>query len=114
MTSFKEQLKDEITEIFLNLEEFAEEYTIRTSWGEIQQVSGVLDKDLTEQMTRIYKDSYADGIYSADAVFYCEQLNFSEIPSVNSRLIINAEEYYVRSVANESGMLILTLEANRS
>lgn len=103
--SFKKMLEEDVDNIFLNQEEFAEEIDINGT-----KVKGVLDYKTTESAKVV-----VDGIYESDeANLYLkpsEEFLASRYKKGKS-IEINDETFIIKGVAKEAGMLVFKLSRN--
>lgn len=99
--SFKEQVIDDIDNVFLNLEEFGEVHTVDGI-----QVSCVIHEDSISEA----KNGKLIGMIDADLVIYgkAEDLNYQTGSPIN----VDGREYIVGKVAHEMGVVELALKQN--
>ena len=107
--TFKELLKADVHNIFLNPAEFRERHRVN---GKIMVI--VLDD--MENIEREKKmKSNMDGIYTRQLLFYVAADDFGEpLPGQDTYLQLDGGTYKVVDATDECGIYAITLEANRS
>ncbi len=117
--SFKDMLANDIRNVFLNVEEFAEKRTVEYDVERYEDIpivlSGLKEKDRRQLVT-----DHVQGLYLVSSVLHCalEDLGGKQ-PEKGQRIRINDEEggggffreFYVASSVCELGMLRVELEA---
>lgn len=112
MSEFQDMVASDVTDIFLNLEE----------WGEIHEIGGrevicIIDTDISTSasMKLAYLAAIADipWVYDASVKIY---LKYGDIPKpkVGSRLSVDGSLHLVTRVAVETGMLVIGAEEARA
>lgn len=123
MSGFKDMLRADNTNVFMNLNEFAEKRTIiydGVTYTDIPVVlTGRKEQDRA-QLRKIRNDDYTQGLYLVSSVLHCKvsDLNDNQ-PEKGQRIKINHKEggggyfseFYVISSVCEAGMLRVGLEA---
>ena len=103
--SFKNRLEEDVVNIFLNQEEFAEDIDI-----EGKSYKGILDYKSTESAKVV-----VDGVYESDEanlyVKHSEEFLESRYKKGKS-MEINDETFIIKGVAKEAGMLVFKLSRN--
>lgn len=107
--TFKDILKNDVTQVFLNPDEF----------GEHHRVNGkdmVIVSDDIENIEREKKmKSSMDGIHARQVFFYVAADEFGgPLPAQDTYLTLDGGTYRVVDATDEFGMYAITLEANRS
>ena len=119
MTPFREQFLDDIYNVFLNLDEFADLRTIRYDGIAYQDIPVVLEGPVSEERKRL-ADDHIYGLHLVTAVLHCAQKDLGgKLPKQGTLLEINNQEggggffrkFYVAAAASEMGMLRIELEA---
>lgn len=102
MSAFKDAIAADVKNVFINLDEFAEEHEIGH-----ELVPCILDKIITQAHD---KDSYL-GVFVNQLTIYVE-VGLIETPVEGALLNIDGELHLVKSVGNESGVLVIVTEVN--
>ena len=106
--SFKDIVKRDIKQTFLNLEEFGEEHVVNG-------VTAVVIFDDIENIDREKKmKSYADGLHVRQYFLYIAAEDFGVLPAQGRIVTVDSKKYLVVDATEESGIYGITLEANRS
>jgi hypothetical protein len=106
--SFKDILHQDITQVFLNPDEFGEEHTI-----DGKTMVAILDD--MENVNREKKmKSNMDGIYARQVFLYVSADDFGPLPAQGRLVTLDGKKYLVVDATDEAGMYGITLEANRS
>lgn len=103
--SFKKILEEDVDNIFLNQEEFAEDININ---GELYR--GIFDYKATETAKIV-----GDGVYESDeANLYLKPLEefLTSRYKKGKSIEINDEIFIIKGVAKEAGMLVFKLSRN--
>ncbi len=106
--TFKEILRKDIEQVFLNPEEFGEEHIVN---GKPMMIM-IDDNELTEREKRM--KSHMDGIYKKQTLVYVRALDFGPLPGVGKPIKIDGTTFIIADSLNEGGMYSLHLEANKS
>lgn len=113
MKSFKEQIEADVRGVFINGEEFADEHNI-----DGQLLTVVIDRAMTTDKDLLYTyerpTSPANGVYTDVITVYVSLADLGYKPAEGQMMHIDGEIYFVQSVADDMGMLAITLEGNRS
>ena len=108
MNEFKEILKSDIHDVFLNIDEFAETHTING-----KEMDAVIDDmEAVEREKRM--KSHMDGVYMRQFVLYVSAYDFGALPGVGKAVTVDRRRFTVADATSEGGMYAITLEANRS
>ena len=106
--TFKELLKADVHNIFLNPAEF----------GERHRVNGKIMVIVLDDMEHIEREkkmkSNMDGIYARQVLFYVAADDFGPLPGQDSYLNLDGAAFKVVDATDECGIYAITLEANRS
>lgn len=106
--TFKELLRQDVRNVFLNPAEFGEEHTVN---GRRMMII-IDDNELTEREKRM--QSHMDGIYKKQTLVYVSAIDYGPLPGVGKPIIIDGVTLIVTDSLNESGVYSLHLEANKS
>lgn len=109
MLSFKEIIRQDNKNVFLNLKEF----------GELHNVGGkdllvVIDENEQIERDKRYKNALAEGLFKKQFLFYVMLEDIGFIPAPGRMLIFDGKPYTVTDSTNEEGVLSISMEANRS
>ena len=110
VSTFKELLAADISNVFLNLDEFAE---IRLINGKKIAVM-VDDNELLERDKATALGAQLAGTYKARRLIYVSKEEFGPRPAQDALLTMGTKEYRVKSCTEETGILTIELEAVRS
>ena len=110
MMGFKEQVADDLTRVFLNPAEFAEEHDLN---GIVCLC--VVEKSHTEEkyLRGATYDAY-EGIHGASVTVHVEARLLLEIPVEGMRFDFDGEVMLVDSCAHEAGLLSIVLRGHCS
>lgn len=106
--TFKELLRQDVRNVFLNPAEFGEEHTVN---GRRMMII-IDDNELTEREKRM--QSHMDGIYRKQTLIYVSALDYGPLPGVGKPITIDGVTFIVTDSLNEGGVYSLHLEANKS
>lgn len=104
MSDFKKMLHQDVKDVFLNPEEFAEEHTICG-----KRVLCIIDKNSEA-------DSKLSGIFGTfinDLTIYVQEGSL-KVPKIGERISIDRSVHLVKNVSVEDGMIVIVAEANLS
>jgi hypothetical protein len=108
MSAFKEQLKSDIQNVFLNTDEFADMHVIND-----KSMPVTIDEDELEEFDNL-KNYDFDGLYKAKMVIYLDAEVLGYVPAIQSSMKVNGKKYFVMNVSNSGGMLKILLGVNRA
>jgi len=101
--TFKDFFKQDMKRVFFNQNEFAELVMIEGTEMEIVRNSeGIFPADIKNQVA------------SFDIVFYVSSSYFADIPQTETWMEFDGENYLIKSVNNNMGMLTIGLSRNQS
>jgi len=103
MSAFKEQLAKDLTDVFLNVDEFGDEHTINGV-----TVKVVVDNDELQQR------SDKSGIDLGETLFFVRVGDMPVKPAVNKELRFDGKIMFIRSFMEDDGLYEITLAQNRS
>lgn len=106
--SFKELLRSDVKNVFLNPSEFGEEHIVDGK----KMLIIIDDNELAEREKRI--QSHMDGIYKKQMLVYVSALDFGPLPKQGKSCFIDGIKFIVADSINEGGIYSLQLEGNRS
>lgn len=110
--TFKEQIAQDNTNIFLNLDEFADMHSVNKKKMRVLFDSNeMIDREKRYQ----YKRSlYADGVYLKELLIYVRKEDFGDLPAVGRTLLLDGATYIISDAIDEDGIYSITLEANKT
>lgn len=110
MNTFKEDLTEDLRDVFFNVDEFAEEHDLN---GTVCLC--VLEKPRTEEkyIRSATYDAY-EGIHGASVTVHVESHLLPEIPVEGMRLDLDGEVMLVDSCTQEAGLLSIVLKGHDS
>lgn len=116
--SFKACIAADVSDVFLNTDEFAENRTVRYDGEEYPDIPVVLEGPVQEQRDRL-TDDHIRGLHLVTAVLHCAQEDMGgKVPKQGASLEIATREggrffqkYYVVASTSNMGMLHVELEA---
>lgn len=104
---FKQQVQADITGVFINPSEFAEEHTIDGVTGQ-----AVLDSDIFDKQTGLDPSMEYDGVFYTNKVLYIDESFFTSRPIEGQEMQVDSEYYFVTKVAANMGVLEIHLRQN--
>lgn len=112
MSAFKEMVEQDIMDVFLNADEFAETHNLN-GWQCVAIVQDcVINDDLTTTNTEDAR--YTDGLYGVGAVINVKKTDIPDMPKTGNRFRLNGRYGHVVAVNDDMGMLTITWAANES
>ena len=102
MSAFKDAVAADVKNVFINLDEFAEEHEIG-----YEVVPCILDKIITQGNS----DTAMLGVFVNQLTIYVE-VGLIETPVEGELLNVDGAMHLVKSVSNEAGVLVIVAEAN--
>jgi len=114
LPSFKETVEQDIHNIFLNTNEFAENLDVKYSDREYN-IPVVIDRDVSRERGRLSNDSNAggqrvQGIFISELVAYISFTDLGIVPNKNTPIWIDGDKYNIVNVSSNMGMITLDLE----
>ena len=109
MSGFKDMVAGDIENVFLNLDEFAEEHDLNGTKCKciLQDESVMEDLSIDEQMSQSYP-----GLYGSRLLVNCKKADLPEVPVTEQMFRVDGKLYIVESCNNDMGMLTIQLVAN--
>lgn len=105
--SFKDQIKQDLSDIFLNLDEFADLHRI-----EGKEVPVVIDSDIMAKMSKI-GDNRIHGMDEADMVIMGKASDLPENLDPGRLLNLDGREVIVVTTTSEMGLVQIAVRQNR-
>ena len=105
---FKELIQNDINNIFLNLEEFAEVHNIDN-----KEMTIIIDtNERLEREKRLVSNlGDADGLFREEILIYVSSKYFKSKPKIGRLMILDDKPYRVLDVIDETGIYSITLGA---
>lgn len=105
--SFKDQIKQDLSDIFLNLDEFADLHRI-----EGKEVPVVIDSDIMAKLSKI-GDNRIHGMDEADMVIMGKASDLPETLDPGRLLNLDGREVIVVTTTSEMGLVQIAVRQNR-
>lgn len=105
--SFKDQIKQDLSDIFLNLDEFADLHLI-----EGKEVPVVIDSDIMAKLSKI-GDNRIHGMDEADMVIMGKASDLPENLDPGRLLNLDGREVIVVTTTSEMGLVQIAVRQNR-
>mgnify|MGYP000292322582 FL=1 len=105
--SFKDQIKQDLSDIFLNLDEFADLHRI-----EGKEVPVVIDSDIMAKLSKI-GDNRIHGLDEADMVIMGKASDLPENLDPGRLLNLDGREVIVVTTTSEMGLVQIAVRQNR-
>ena len=105
--SFKDQIKQDLSDVFLNLDEFADLHRI-----EGKEVPVVIDSDMLEKLSKI-GDNRIHGMDEADMVIMGKASDLPENLDPGRLLNLDGREVIVVTTMSEMGLVQIAVRQNR-
>lgn len=106
--SFKEVMKDDVNNTFMNVDEFADMHTV--DGKEIPVL--VDDNEIIEREKKM--KSNMDGVYVKQKLIYVKADDFGSLPAIGRQIVFDGKRYMVTDSTDEGGVYTITMEANRT
>lgn len=105
---FKDMIKEDVKDIFLNPEEFGEPHMVDGK----EMTIIIDDNELVEREKKV--QTMAEGLHNRQLLIYVSAEDFGPEPLINRLLELDGNYYTVTDVSNEGGIYAISLEANES
>ena len=99
--SFKEVMKDDVNNTFMNVDEFADMHTVLVD-----------DNEIIEREKKM--KSNMDGVYVKQKLIYVKADDFGSLPAIGRQIVFDGKRYMVSDSTDEGGVYTITMEANRT
>lgn len=110
MMSFKQLLAADVSTVFLNPLEFADEMLI-----DGRKMAAVLDdNELVDRKSAISSDKAWDGVFKTEKLLFVAAADFGPRPRIGRLLNVDGKDYQVYHVTDEGGMYAIYIGANLS
>ncbi len=107
--SFKELMQEDVSNVFMNNEEFANVHLVNG-----KRMDVIFDS--LEQMEREQRvtDIKEEGLYRKHMLIYVKKSQYGPLPAPGNVLTLDRTRYTVTDAVNEDGLYSISLEANKS
>lgn len=106
--SFKDMVKRDVKNIFLDLDTFGESHIV-----DGREMTIIIDEnELTEREKKM--KTLAEGLHKKQLLIYVSEDDFGPEPLIGRLLELDGSYYIVTDVVNESGMYSISLEVRES
>lgn len=106
MTSFKDAIEKDVTNVFLNAGEFAETHNLNGT-----DVCCMVDTDLISGIANTLENPIL-GIFHNAVTIYVKIADMERKPVEGELLYLDDKMFYVKKVNVETGMYVIVAEAN--
>ncbi len=106
MSAFKECVEADLSEVFINLDEFAETHTL-----EGVELPCVVSIDKTAHQERGKKTF--EGLHGNFVTLYVKKADMPRVPKQGENIKLDNKRYKVESCRDDMGLLSITLESYR-
>lgn len=116
MSAFKDIIKNDCSNVFINIEEFSDDHiingkTIRCQVDDYEQIS-------REKRYQYNRSLHGDGIYLKEVMIYVTAEEFNEkcgaLPPVGRELYLDGKQYLVSDAQDEYGIYSISLGSNET
>lgn len=108
MKSFKGLVNADINGVFMNPKEFAVPHRVN---GKV--INCVVDDDiLAERLSTQSNQEYFDGVFKSQRLIFIEKNQLPHVPVVGELFRLDGDRYTVKNVADNMGVLDITIESN--
>lgn len=112
MSAFKDQIKSDNLNVFMNLEEFPDKHTVNgQEMTVLFDTNELIDREKRYQYKR---GMYSDGVYLKELLIYVRAEEFGELPAIGRTLNLDGKTYIISDSINEDGIYSITMEANKT
>lgn len=108
MKSFKDIVKEDISNTFINTDEFSDIHNIDGRDMPVQ----IDDNEIIEREKK--SSSNMDGVYVKQKLIYVKADDFGALPVIGRQIMLDGKRYLVVDSTDEYGVYTITLEGNRS
>ena len=108
MSDFKEMVAKDLTDVFINADEFADEHDLN---GTVCQAVVQSPTSQERFITGRYYDEY-NGISGVEVMVHCRKADMPETPVEGQVFALDGTPFFVNSVADDMGMLSIELHAH--
>ena len=109
MSLFKQQIQQDITDVFLNEDEFSDTHTINGKEMTVQvDENEALDRQLRANQ------GVSSGVYVKQKLIYVSEEDFGPLPAIGVQIKLDGLNYKVADAVTEEGIHSITLERNKA
>lgn len=105
MSKFKEAVQKDVFNVFLNIDEFADDHII-----DGKSMPAIIDENEAGEREIKYV-GYGSGTYKRHLLVYVPEASFGPLPIIGRTLTLDGKTYRIHDAVNESGVHAITLEA---
>lgn len=109
MSAFKDAVAADIKGVFLNPLEFADEHLING-----QRVTAMVDSDIIKERNAPTAAEYAEGVFLEEKLVYVAEGDLLRRPVKGELFRLDGERYLVKEVAENDGVLEITIISNEA
>lgn len=106
--SFKDVLKDDVNNTFMNLDEFADTHIV-----DGKEIPVIIDENEIIEREKKMK-SNMDGVYVKQKLIYVKADDFGALPAIGRAIMLDGKRYIVIDAIDEQGVYSITMESNRT
>lgn len=106
--SFKDVLKDDVNNTFMNLDEFADTHIV-----DGKEIPVIIDENEIIEREKKMK-SNMDGVYVKQKLIYVKADDFGALPAIGRAIMLDGKRYIVIDAVDEQGVYSITMESNRT
>lgn len=107
MKTLKEIIGDDVTDIFLNPDEFGETHTVNGR----ENVNIIFDDVEFLNRDKFRSEVKDDGTSLAKTMFYVKASDFGRLPKTGTHITIDGMNFRVEKAVNEQGLYSITIRA---
>ena len=107
MTGFKEQVRKDVKDVFINFAEFAGSHNLNG-----KDTLCVISRDLTDELPLGQRN--LEGVFLNNLTIYVEDLDMQPRPVEGEMMRVDGSLHLVKSVSDEMGVYVIICEANES
>lgn len=109
MMSFKDMVRSDISQTFLNPDEFGESHTVNG-----KENVNILFDDFEFLNREKFRDEVKDdGTSLKRSVFYVKASDFGRLPAIGKQITIDGVKFRVEKAVNEHGIYSITIKGVR-
>ena len=110
MSAFKEMVTEDMDDVFLDLEEFADEHDLNGTL-----CNCIVESPTSKESLQVGRDYEGyDAVHSIAVTIHVKKADIGEMPVEDQLLSLDEEEFLVDSCVEHMGMLTINLKANIS
>jgi hypothetical protein len=106
--SFKDVLKDDVNNTFMNLDEFTDTHIV-----DGKEIPVIIDENEIIEREKKMK-SNMDGVYVKQKLIYVKADDFGALPAIGRAIMLDGKRYIVIDAVDEQGVYSITMESNRT